>query len=158
MSSIVLLMFLQLSWFIAYHVVVLYKNSSKSLITCISTHHKVFFWVYTFQNWCTSKNILQLLEALLTYWCPFKMYSLLLQRSDGMCNLGESFNEYLVISRKSHKRSYIYHIRRSRPIHNGFNLLRVHRYSLIWDNVTQIMNYIYLEVTFSQLGIQLMLP
>ena len=81
-----------------------------------------------------------------------------LQRSNGICNLGESFNESLVLSCKSHKISYICHISWSRPIYNGFNLVRVHRYTLFWDNVTQILNSISVEVTLAHFCIQLMLP
>ena len=157
MSTMVLLMLLQLSLFISYHVVVLHKKSSNSLIGCIGRHHKDFFWVYNFQNWCTRKNILQSLNVFLTSWCPFKLYTLLVQRSDWMCNLGESLNESHVVSYKSHKISYIYHISWGMLIHNGFNLLKVYRYTLIWDNVTQIMNPISIEVTLAQLCIQLML-
>ena len=149
-------MLLQISWLITYYVVVLHKNSSKSLTTCISTHHKIFFWVYNIQYWYTCEKILQLLEDFFTPWCPFKFYSLPLQRSDWMCNLGESLNESPILSCKSHKISYICHILWSRPIHNVFNLVRVHRYTLFWDNVTQILNSISIEVTLAQLCIQLL--
>ena len=44
------------------------------------------------------------------------------------------------------------------PTHNGFNLLRVYWYTLFWDNVTQILNSISVEVTLAQFRIQLMLP
>ena len=43
------------------------------------------------------------------------------------------------------------------PIHNGLNLLRVYKYALIWVNVAQIMNLIFIKVTLAQLCIQLML-
>ena len=153
MSDIFLLMLLQLSWIITYHVVVLHKNSSKPLSACISTHHKIFFWVCNFQDWCSCENILQPLEAIFTLRCPFKLYTLPLQGSDGMRNFGESFNKSPVISCTSHKRSYICHIPQSRPIHNGLNLLRVYWYTLLWDNVTQILNSISIEVTLAQLCI-----
>ena len=74
-----------------------------------------------------------------------------------MCKLGESFNESPIPSCKSDKRPHIFHTSWSRPIHNGFNLLRVYRYSFIWDNVTQIMNPVFIKVTLAQLCIQLML-
>ena len=136
MSSIVLLMILQIYGRIAYHMVVLHKNSSKSLISCISTHHKVFVWIWNFQDWCICKKILQLLESFFSSWCPVKLYPLLLQRSDRMCNLGESFNEPPVVPCKSHKRSHMCHISWGWPINDGLNLLKVHRYTLLWDNVT----------------------
>ena len=100
----------------------------------------------------------QPLEAFFTLRSPFELYPLLLQISDGMCNLGKSLNESPVVSCKSHKISYIRHISWSRPIHNGFNLLRVHWYTLFWDNVTQILYSVSVEVTLAQFCIQLMLP
>ena len=158
MSSIVILMLLQLSWLIAYHMVVLHKKSSNSLITCISTHHKIFLWVCNFQNWCICENIIQLLEAFLTSWCPFKFYSLLLQRSDWMWNLIESFDEHSVVTEDTHKRSHIYHIPWICPVHNGFHFPGIYWYSFLWNNVTQIMNFSFIKVTFSYICIQLMLP
>ena len=122
MSGIVLLMLLQLSWLATYHVVVLHKDSSKPLSVCIGTHHKIFLWICNLQYRCTGEDILQLLEAFFTLQSPFELYPLLLQRIDGMCNLGKS----PLISCKSHKRSYICHISWSRPIHNGFNPFSVY--------------------------------
>ena len=129
MSGIVILLLLQLSWLITYHMVVLYKDSSKPFFACIGTYHKIFLWICNFQYWCTSENILQPLEAFFTLRSPFELHPLLLQRSDGMCNLRESFNESPVVSCKLNKISYICHISWSRPIHNGFNLLMVYKYS-----------------------------
>ena len=149
MSGIVFLMLLQLARLITYHVVVLHKDSSKPLSACIGTYQKIFLWICNFQYWCTSEKILQPLEAFFTSRCPFKLYPLLLQRSDGMRKFGESFNESPVLSCKSHKRSYIYHISWSRPIHNGFNLFSVHRYILLRDNVTKILTSISIEVTLA---------
>ena len=158
MNGIVLLMLLQLSWLITYHVVILHKDSSKPLSTCIGIDHKIFLWICNLQCWCTSEKTLQPLEAFFTPWCPFKVYPLLLQRSDGMCNFGKSLNESRVVSCKSHKISYIHHISWIRPTHNGFNLLRVYWYTLFWNNVTQILNSISIEVTLVRIIKPIVLP
>ena len=131
MRGIILLMIFQLSRLITYHMVVLHKNSSKSFTACISAHHKVLFWVYNFQNGYTCEKILQLLEASLTFRCPFKFHPLPLQRSYRMYNLGESLNESPIISCKSHKRPCICHIPWRWLVHDGFNIFRVHKYSII---------------------------
>ena len=149
MSSIVPLIILQLSWLIAYHVVVLHKNSSKSLTSCISTHHKIFFRICNLQYWCTCENILQLLEAFFTPRCPFKFYSLLFQRSDWVWNLGKYFNGPPIITNKTQKNSHICYILCIWLVHNGFNIFWINWYSFLGSNVTQIMNLIFVKVTFS---------
>ena len=75
-----------------------------------------------------------------------------------MCDLSGSLNESPIITWKAHKISYIFYIPWSRSIHNGINLFMVYKYTLIQDNVTQIVNPIFILVTLAKLCIQLMLP
>ena len=42
-----------------------------------------------------------------------------------------------------------------RPIFYGFNILWVHNYPILRDDVTQVLYLLFVKITFTKLGIEL---
>lgn len=74
---------------------------------------------------CNSEELFHPLKTLFTLASPNKLYILLLQRSDRISYLWETFNKPHIVANKSHKGMCIPHIIRSWPLHNGFNFIGV---------------------------------
>jgi hypothetical protein len=83
MCGIIPLMLFKLPRLVTDEITIMSEDSTKSFLACICTYHKAFIWVTIFKIGALVSNSFNKLKFSSLY-CPFKLNSLLLQRSDTM--------------------------------------------------------------------------
>jgi hypothetical protein len=96
------------------------------------------------------------MKGILTLLAPIILDSLLRQFSHWFGNSGEIWNESSIIPCQSQKTPNLSHCGRRFPIRYLLYLLRINRYPILRNCVTQKFNFPQPEITFGQFGIQLM--
>ena len=97
------------------------------------------------------------MKGILTLLVPIIFDLFLQQFSHWLGNSGEIRNKSSIIPCQSQKTPNLPHCSRGFPIHHLLYLLRINRYPILRNCVTQEFNFLQLEFTFRQLSIKTMI-
>ena len=135
-SGISLLMVIQLVEFIGYDLPILNKNPlTPSLHASVQTI-KSSSGSVIFNTGMVVRKCFKLFKTLFTIPWPLETCSFFLQGSDWICDFRRPPYKSPVIPNKVHKGAYICHICWNKLVHNGLDLLQIHNYAFIGNNMS----------------------
>jgi hypothetical protein len=121
----------------------------------VAINHKVLARIWRSKHWSRSKLVLEGLENLLTFVCPFKLNAFVEQISQGLGNLVKVFDESSTITCKAEKTSDLLGILRRSPVKDSLNMLWVNGDTILGNHMSKVGYFRKPEFTFGVLGIQL---
>ena len=155
MSGIILLMNLDFSGSIGYHLTSIHKNTPQTNPRCIIIDSVLLTTLRQSKHRGWSESVFELLETLLTSLRLFKPGFLLRQSCMWGINGRKAFHKPTVVTSQSQKAKDVSGSKGLWPVLNIFSLPGVHLYTLVGHNMTHEGHWSQPVFTLGEFGIQL---